>query len=408
MVKIDNYRVISTGWKHKDRLHLRSATEVHWSGWKYSWAEKRRLHAILSVLPTVPNIRLLSLRDAEINEAQQAIIFGLSTLRTLVVNSCSFYPSKKPLPLSHVTALKLAYTDVETIHRLLTLLATSLESLEVDYSNYSGGPISPTLHGGLIEPLQLSTLTIKAYHIAPNQAILDTFKRYTATTTISILSYYTVSGIFLHHSDLPALRSVTCDHRLAMIIIPERPVTTYMEVGSFRTSEQLDLLNALSKTHARITRLTLSVPDTIQSLLPSLATYLQHLEQLTLRSYTVIPHQPLSGQPPHNPSSLAAVILPKLKWITIWVGHNYSTDFFPDFESLLKEYITPACPALELFEILGIPYDYNFNFNLSPEPVLTWKAWRLPNGSWERQRAPPIPTPSLRRSCKQQHSTFHG
>ena len=128
---INNYRVVSTGWKHKDRVHLRWVTDVHWSGLERSWFERRRLHALLSALPTVPYIRLLSLFDADINEAQQAFIFGIPTLRKLEICFCRIHPSTKPLPLSSINALKISRIDVQTIRRLLTLLATTVESLEV-------------------------------------------------------------------------------------------------------------------------------------------------------------------------------------------------------------------------------------------------------------------------------------
>ena len=376
VVRIDHWRVRSTGSKSKDRLHLRSATEVHWRGWKHNQGENKRFHAVLSVLPTVSNICLLSLRDVEINKAQQAIIFGLSTLRTLVVHSCRFYPSTKPLPLSPVTALKVSDTDEETIRRLLTLLATTLESLEVDSST-----ICSTLQGGLIELPKLSTFTInRDQHSfsAPNLAMLDTFKRYTSITTISIFCYYSLSEIPFHHSDLPALCSLTCDDQLAMIMIPKRPVTTYVEIGHLRKPGQLDLLNALSKTRARITRLTLFVPYETRSVLPSLATYLQHLEQLTLRSNAIMPWSPQAG-----------IILPKLKWVTVWI---IPRDWTSRFEWLL-EHIIPTCPALEVLEYLGTLSEYSMTHNLPPVSRRAWRVQRLPDGSWERLGPPPIPTP---------------
>ena len=388
MVRINNWGLRSTGSKSKDRLHLRSATEVHWSGWKHNRAENKRLHAVISVLPTVPNIQLLSLRAAVINKAQLAIILGLSTLRTLVVESCRFYPSKKPLPLSHVTALKVSYTEEETIRLLLTLLATTLESLEVDYIGSS--TISYTLQGVLIELPKLSTFTTKtAYErTAPSLATLDTFKRYTSITTICILYYCKLMGISLHHSDLPALRSLTCASWLAMIMIPKRPVTTYVEIGSYQKSGQLALLNALSNTGARITRLTLFVSHNSHSLLPSLATYLQHLENLTFRSQAMMPRSPQAG-----------MILPKLKWVTAWVCHN---NWASASEWLLK-YIIPTCPALEVLECLGTPNSYYLDFDLPPKPTLEWRVWRLPGGGWEHPGPLPIPIP-----CEEIAKTFHG
>jgi hypothetical protein len=132
VVKIDNCHVKSTGWTFKDRVYLRSATEVHWKGLERNWAEQWRLHAVFSVLPTLQNIRLLSLYDTDINEAQQRTIFGISCLRTLVVDSCRFFLAKEPLPPSCITSLKFTHIDAETTHYLLMKLATTLETIDVD------------------------------------------------------------------------------------------------------------------------------------------------------------------------------------------------------------------------------------------------------------------------------------
>jgi len=324
VVKIDNCRVKPTGWKHRDRSYLRSATEVHWSGLKYNWAEVRRRHAVLSVLPTIPNIQLLSLYDADINFAQQAIIFGLSTLRTLVVHSCRLHPSTNPLPLSHVTTLRITNTDMQTTRHLLTILATTVETLEVGYPDHT---IAPILQGGLIELSKLSAISLTRLPYGARLAISSTFKRYTSITTICILLHLDLLEMSLDDSHLPALRSLTCDHQLAMSLIPNRPVTAYVEVGSYREAGLLDLLNTLSKTSARITRLTIFIFDSLHSLLPSLATTLQSLEELTLRPYTRMSwlgyHPPdlFSTLPLHNPYGTVAMILPILQRVVIWVTH---------------------------------------------------------------------------------------
>ena len=395
-MKIDNLQVISTGWKRRDRLHLRSATQVLWRGLKQNWAEKWRLHTILSVLPTIPNIQLLSLQNADINEAQQVIIFGLLSLRTLVVRSCRFHLLASPLPLSHVTALKLAHNDLQTTRHLLTIFAATVETLEVDYFDRTIGQV---LQGGFIELPKLSTFAIKYQVSRTRSAILDTLKRCTSITTICILLHDNLAVMSLHHSDLPALRSVTCDHRLAMRLIPKRPVTTYVEVVSSKEERSWMLRNALSQTSAQITSLKLLVPDKFYSILPSLASSLQYLEQLTLTSaYTDMlllgarPPNHLSEQELHNSPGAPAVILPKLKWVAIWVDYYLfiHTEYPPD--RLLKECFIPVCPALEMFECLGVLHCPRFQFGWLPEAKKAWKARRLPDGSWEQQGPPPIPT----------------
>ena len=389
VVKIDNLLVRSTGWKHKDRLHLRSATEVHWSGLKQNWTEKSRLHTVLSVLPIIPNIQLLSLRNASINEAQQAIIFGLSTLRTLVVHACRFHPSTRALPFPHVATLKLAYNDMYTPRRLLTAFASTLETIEVGYFD---GNICSILQSGLIGLPKLSTITMEYHEYEACQA-LGTFKHYTSITALHILFHHYFSDFTFHHSDLPALRSLTCDRHLAMNLIPKRPVKTYVEVLLSRGEGPCRLLNALSKTRAGITNLKLFVPNGFHSLLPSLATSLQHLEQLTLRVCASIPllvTNHLSGQPLHEATS---VVLPKLKWVTITVDDYISSYSTP--ESLLKKSFIPVCPALEVFECLCFTvFRTVFEFDQLHEPSWAWKVRRLPDGSWERQGPPPIPIPA--------------
>ena len=394
VVKIDNHRVISTGSKSDDHLHLRSATEVHWSGLQHNAAEERRLHIVLSALPTIPNIRLLSLYDAEINEAQQAIILGLSTLRTLVVHSCQFHPSTKPLPLSRITTLRMAYTDMQTTRCLLTMSASTVETLEFGYFD---GTFGQDLQGELIKLRKFSTLTLKDDLKGVKPAMLKTFGQFTSITTICILFLHDLALLSLHHSDLPALRSVTCCHRLAMRLIPQRPVTTYVEVLSSSFAGPSMLHNALSQTSAQITSLKLHLPKPLYSLLPSLAPSLQHLEQLTLMAFGApmvwfAARSPdhLLGQEFHNPPGAATVILPKLKWVAIWVEDYTLMDIeFPP-ERLLKEFLIPTCPALELFECLGAFVLSYFHFGRLPEPKEAWKARRLSDGSWERQVPPPI------------------
>ena len=398
MVKIDNRRVTSTGRKHKDHLHLRSATEIHWRGLKQNWAETRRLHVVLSVLPIVPNIRLLSLCDADINEAQQAIIFGLSTLRTLVVQFCRFHPSTIAPPFSHVTALKLANIDTQTTRRLLTVFASTLETLEVGYLY---GTIGSILRGGLIDLPKLSTFTMAYHEYGTSKAILDIFKGYTSITTLHISIHHSLSGLSFHPSDLPALRSLTCDHHLAVSLMPERSVTTYVEIFFSGKKRFSKLLNALSKTRAGITNLKLFVHDNLSLLLPSLATPLQNLEQLTLKFCARAPllltrsSDHFSSRPLHNAPGAATVVLPKLKWVTLSVD-DYIYSYFPP-ESLLKECFIPLCPVLEVYEYLCFAVsDSSFEFGQLPEPQRIWKVRRLPDGSWERQGPPPIPIPATK------------
>ena len=393
MVNIDNYRVISTGWKRKDRLHLRSATEVHWRGLQQTWAEKWRLHAVLSVLPTIPNIQLLSLHNADISKAQQAIILGLLTLRTLVVHSCRFHPSTKPLPLSHVTTLKLTLTDLKTTRRLLTIFASTIETLEIGLFD---GIIDRVMQGGLIELPRLSKFTIQNNRYGTRSAVLDTLKRWTLITTICVISHQDLAVLSLHDSDLPALRSVTCDHRLAMRLIPKRPVTTYVEVHASNNERHWSLHNAFSQTRAQITSLNLLVPYKFYSFLPALAPFLQNLEQLTLTSANAPMHW-LGARPPDHlsgqePPAAAAVILPKLKRVAIWMEYYRFIHTTYPAQRLLKECFIPACPALEVFDCLGVYHCSGFQFARPLEPKRAWRARRLPDGSWERQGRPPIPT----------------
>jgi len=308
VVKIDDYHVRSTGWERKDLLHLRSATEVHWRprASKRDSVENLQLHAVPSVLLIIPNIRLLSLHNANINEAQQAIIFGLSTLRTLGVYFCCFHSSTNPIPDSHVTSLKLFRNDTQTTRHLLAILATTVEELVVD-----GSAIRLVQQGGLTHLPKLSTFTINHPDPTSSGAILNAFKRYTSITTLTILFHLKRSDMSLHHSDFPALRSLTCRHQLAVGLIPERPVTSYVEVYYDWEGGPWELLDTLSKTRAGITNLKLCVPDNFCSHLLSLLTSLRHLEQLTLKLYSPnkgfrLPDY-LSGQPVHNPPRAEAM-----------------------------------------------------------------------------------------------------
>jgi len=393
VVKIDSCLISFTRLKRKHFLHLRAATEVHWDVWRKG-NENLQFHVLLSILPIIPNLRLLSLYNVSINEAQQATIFGLSTLRTLVVQYCRFHPSTNSIPHSHMTALKLTRNDMQTSRHLLSAFASTVEDLEVDPSHRTA---SCFLLGGLIELPKVSTFTTTNWpEVADSRASFGIFKRYTSITTLHILFHLSLSDMSLHHLDLPALRSLTCHRQLAVGLIPKRPVATYVEVDCHLEEGPWRLFDSFSETRVGITNLKLFIPANFCSLLPSFATSLQHLEQLTLglrfpKEVYLSPNQ-LSRQPLHNPG-VGAVMLPKLRWMTVCVEDYRYTSF--SLEWLLKECFMPVSLVLEEFECLyfAVP-SYLFQLYQLPEPTLAWKVRRLPDGSWERQGPPPIPTPT--------------
>ena len=401
VVKIDNWKVISTGSKSKDRLHLRWATEVHWQSWPqwgWSWqirAERRRLHAVLSILPTIPYIRLLSLRDVDLNSAQQAIIFGSSTLRTLVVHSCQFHWSTKPPPLSHITTLRLINNSRYTTRYLLTKLAATVET--VDF-NYLTPDIYYALQEGFIELPKLSTICMGDRLYANRLAFPGPFKRYRSITTLCILFNFDFNELFIDDSDFPALRSLLCPDKLAISLLPKRPVTTFAE---FREGPW-ELLNALSKTSVGITNLKIYVADQFYHLLPCLATSFPVLEQLTIRCG----HNGSPWERARSPGDLSwtntrgvTVFLPKLKRVTIMVNHDRIEPPYTSSAWLREKLFVPFCPALEVFECLCFPIHLlGSDFVLPSELDRGWKTRRLPDGGWEAQGPPPIPFP-VRRYC---------
>ena len=102
-------------------------------------------------------------------------------------------------------------SPIWTTRRLLTIFAPTLETLEVGYFDGTTGSI---LQGVLIELRKLSTFTLKYHEYGTDQAILDTFKRYTSITTLHILFRDNHPNRSFHHADLPAVRRLTCDHHL--------------------------------------------------------------------------------------------------------------------------------------------------------------------------------------------------
>ena len=300
-------------------------------------------------------------------------------------------PSTKPLPLSRVIALKCVYTGVQTIRHLLTLLATTVESFEIAYYD---DPIGPTLQDGMIELPKLSSFTMKCRQQSDGLAILDTFNQYKSITTIHIHFFRSLPEVSFHHSDFPALRSVKCDRNLAVSLIPQRPVTTYVETHSIRVRFG-ELFNSLSKTRANITNLNIVVSDEFYPFLPSIAASVPHLEHLTLRSlhYDMCWFEPnvLSGRLPFNTPGSVVATLPKLKSVTYCVANHFYTDI--RLQKILRTILTPVCPALEMFECLFFAaFTPEFASPSLPEPTREWKVRRLPDGSWERQGPPPIPT----------------
>ena len=53
------------------------------------------------------------------------------------------------------------------------------------------------------------------------------------------------------------------------------------------------------------------------------------------------------------------------------------------------DYFGRNCQSLA--EYLYVPHSFPFDVDQQPEPKLLWKARRLWDGSYERQRHPPIP-----------------
>ena len=226
-------------------------------------------------------------------------------------------------------------------------------------------------------------------------AILNTFNQYKSITTVCITSEFNPPILSFHHSDFPALRNVTCDQDLAVSLIPQRPVTTYVEARSRKDGGRERLLNSLSKARAKITHLQLVGPNKFYSLLPSLATSLQHLEQLTIKglhySRGWCRGSVLSGPPPFNTSGEVVATLPKLKRFTYLQEYHTFREF--PLEEAVKTWVIPVCPALEVFECLFFSYAPDFENDRLLEPARAWKIRRLPDGSWERQGPPPFPTP---------------
>jgi hypothetical protein len=389
IVKIDNRLTKSTGWKCKDRLYLRSAAEVHWSGSTRNWAEWARLHIVLSILPTIPNIRLLSLRGANINGAYQAVIFGIISLRILRVHSCRFFPTTRPLPVSHITVLRVADTSVQTHRYLLEVLATNLEAIEVSGFNET---IDSALQDGLVAFPKLSSFVMACRNIfVSSLGTLKVLSPYTSITTLCIFTEYTIPDLpSFDRSFLPALRSLTCRCKLATALIPGRPVTTYVEVRCHPHGHYHGFFDALSKSSARVTSLHLFARD-LSSTLPLSDFSCQYLEQLTIECHCSSKYFPISGGWLHRPPR--ALVFPKLKRVQIWARCQKLIGRPPAFmyQRLLQQWFIPICPALEVFECLLARFIEYVDFSRTPEPELEWKMRRLSDGRWEQQGTPPIP-----------------
>ena len=378
---------------------LRLATDVHWSGVKQNRAERKRLRVVLSVLPTIPHIRLLSLHNADIDEVQQRTIFGIPSLRTLVVNSCQFVVRVKALPPSHINALKLAYNGVRTVRHLLTTLAPTLETIKVDEYDVA---VRYILQNESVVLPRLSTFIMENTHNWGHcLAVLGTPKRYRSITTLCIRFCSCLSELRFAKPDLPALRILTSDYKLASRLIPGRPVTTYVEARCTQRAFTRGVLLALSESRGRITSLKLFVHHDLYSVLPSLASSCQHLEQLTLRTS----HLPsawlwacardhLLGRPFRGLPLTAGAVFPKLKRVTILVNYSKYRDLPPVFiyEWMLRGIVVLVCPALAWFECLDVYHTTPFDLDRPTEPNRAWKVWRRSDGSWERQGPPPTPT----------------
>ena len=380
-------------------MRLRLATEVRWRGLKESRAERKRLHVVLSVLPTIPHIRLLSLRNADIDEVQQNTIFGISSLRTLVVDSCQFVVPAKTLPRSHITALKLAQNDVRATRHLLTTLAPTLETISVDEYDVA---VSYILQTESVALPRLSTFIMEdIYHWGYYSAVMGTPKWYGSITTLCIRYCSCLSEFYFANSDLAALRILTSDYTLASRLIPGRPVTTYMEALCTRGVITRRVLPALSGSRERITNLHLFVHHDLYPALPSLASSCPHLAQLTLRTWYLpsawlwscardcLLGRPFRGLPT---SASAGAVFPRLKLVTILVNYSKYRDLPPVFiyEWMLRGIVGLVCPALAWFECLDVHHATVFEVGRPAEPKRAWKVRRQSDGSWERQGPPPI------------------
>ena len=378
-------------------MRLRLATEVHWRGLKKSRAERKRLRVVLSVLPTIPHIRLLSLRNADIDEGQQNTIFRISSLRTLVVDSCQFVVTAKPLPRSRITSLKLAHNDVRATRHLLTTLAPTLETINVDIYDMAASYI--LLNESVALPRLSTFIMDNTYNWGYCLAVMGTPKRYGSITTLCIRYCSCLSEFSFTKSDLPALRILTSDYGQASTLIPGRPVTTYMEAPCIQRANTRGVLVALSGSRERITSLELFVHHDLYSVLPSLASSCQHIAQLTLQTSHIpsawlwsCARDRLLGRPFRGLPTSASAVFPRLKRVKILVTYSKCRDLPPVciYEWMLRGIVVLVCPALTWFECLDVHHTTPFDLDRPGEPKQAWKVRRQSDGSWEQQGPPPV------------------
>lgn len=101
------------------------------------------------------------------------------------------------------------------------------------------------------------------YGYGTTPAILDKFKQHTSITTLHVPVHHDPSyPIPVHLSSvLSALRSLTCNPRLALKLIPKRPVKNYVEIAFSYEDGFWRLFYGLSKARTWITDLKFFVPE---------------------------------------------------------------------------------------------------------------------------------------------------
>jgi len=206
---------------------LSSARAIDWSSQKnHNWWKKRSSDSlsvsgasfrhVLSIISGPSSLHTLVLTWLNVKPAQQQLILSIKSLRFLKLINSSFVPTPMVLPRSSITTLWLEDPSVAPIKHLLTLLASSLETLR------SRGPWPGAIN--VLGSTQLPRLTFF------EELYQEHFPRWEHFASFSNIKVLIISSFGIHFPPkdiLPHLTYLCAPHNIASALLPGRPVRTY-------------------------------------------------------------------------------------------------------------------------------------------------------------------------------------
>jgi hypothetical protein len=292
-------QIIKANLRHIKQLSelpslLQYAVEVQWRPTPSRWSHYsgtnpplkncRPFTVLLECLRASHTLQVLALYRLVVNEQQQHVIFALPNLQRIVLGASYFTNTSKVLPTPRVKELALVGSlDPQKIEPLILHLGQSLTTLELNSRDsvrfYKSFPIDrvPLLRSLVhIDRDGGSILSVYPFPVLSDKNIT---KLHLTQSEPSLSWPPSVYAAFL-----PNLEDLTCDLRLAVKLIPSRPVRTYRRypLSIPRRDTETDFISCLKRSTAQVTELRFVVSVYADGMMHVLSREFPHLERLWL------------------------------------------------------------------------------------------------------------------------------